>query len=39
MEITYIYVTQNLGMTKHISDKVMVMDNGEVVEHVTPLRC
>ena len=31
-EIAYIYVTQNLGMTKHISDKVMVMDNGEVVE-------
>lgn len=27
-----ISMTQNLGMTKHISDKVMVMDNGEVVE-------
>lgn len=31
-DIAYIYVTQNLGMTKHISDKIIVMDNGEVVE-------
>ncbi|MDR5610978.1 ATP-binding cassette domain-containing protein, partial [Arsenophonus sp.] len=30
--ISYIYVTQHLGMMKHISDKVLVMDNGVVVE-------
>ncbi|KPD02427.1 putrescine export ABC transporter ATP-binding protein SapF [Moellerella wisconsensis] len=30
--IAYIYVTQHLGMMKHISDKVLVMDKGEVVE-------
>jgi len=31
-EISYIYVTQHLGMMKHISDQVLVMHNGEVVE-------
>ncbi len=31
--ITYIYVTQHLGMIKHISDQVLVMHHGEVVEH------
>ncbi|MEA1064930.1 putrescine export ABC transporter ATP-binding protein SapF [Apirhabdus apintestini] len=30
--ISYIYVTQHLGMMKHISDLVMVMHEGEVVE-------
>ncbi|AXU95076.1 putrescine export ABC transporter ATP-binding protein SapF [Erwinia persicina] len=30
--ISYIYVTQHLGMMKHISDKVLVMHQGEVVE-------
>ena len=30
--IAYIYVTQHLGMMKHISDKVLVMHQGEVVE-------
>ncbi|MCY1779488.1 peptide ABC transporter ATP-binding protein SapF [Klebsiella pneumoniae] len=30
--ISYIYVTQHLGMMKHISDQVLVMHNGEVVE-------
>ncbi|WP_075182096.1 putrescine export ABC transporter ATP-binding protein SapF [Pantoea sp. 1.19] len=30
--ITYIYVTQHLGMMKHISDRVLVMHQGEVVE-------
>ncbi|WP_348666336.1 putrescine export ABC transporter ATP-binding protein SapF [Arsenophonus symbiont of Ornithomya chloropus] len=30
--ISYIYVTQNLGMMKHISDTVLVMNNGTVVE-------
>ena len=31
-KIAYIYVTQHLGMMKHISDKVLVMHQGEVVE-------
>lgn len=30
--ISYIYVTQHIGMMKHISDQVMVMHHGEVVE-------
>ncbi len=30
--IAYIYVTQDLGMMKHISDQVLVMHEGEVVE-------
>ena len=30
--ISYIYVTQHLGMMKHISDQVMVMHEGEIVE-------
>lgn len=30
--ISYIYVTQHLGMMKHISDQVLVMQHGEVVE-------
>ncbi|MGP1928692.1 MAG: putrescine export ABC transporter ATP-binding protein SapF [Arsenophonus sp. NC-WZS1-MAG3] len=30
--ISYIYVTQHLGIIKHISDKVLVIDNGVVVE-------
>ncbi len=30
--ISYIYVTQHLGMMKHISDQIVVMHDGEVVE-------
>lgn len=30
--IYYSYFTQHLGMMKHISDKVLVMDNGVVIE-------
>ncbi len=30
--ISYIYVTQHLGLMKHVSDQVLVMHNGEVVE-------
>ncbi|MDR0219284.1 MAG: peptide ABC transporter ATP-binding protein SapF [Enterobacteriaceae bacterium] len=30
--IAYIYVTQHLGMMKHISDQVLVMHQGQVVE-------
>lgn len=31
--ISYIYVGQNLGLIKHIADKLMVMQNGEIVEY------
>lgn len=31
--LTYIYIGQNLGLIKHIADKLMVMENGEVVEY------
>ncbi|QKJ87260.1 cationic peptide transport system ATP-binding protein [Paramixta manurensis] len=30
--LSYIYVTQHLGMMKHISDQLIVMHQGEVVE-------
>lgn len=30
--ISYIYVTQHIGMMKHISDQLIVMHQGEVVE-------
>lgn len=33
--ISYIYVGQNLGIIKHIADKLMVMQKGEVVEYGT----
>lgn len=31
--IAYIYIGQNLGLIKHIADKIIVMDNGEMVEY------
>ncbi|MDG6897384.1 peptide ABC transporter ATP-binding protein [Actinobacillus delphinicola] len=31
--ISYVYIGQNLGIVKHISDKVLVMDQGEMVEY------
>lgn len=31
--IAYIYVGQNIGLIKHIADKMLVMDNGEAVEY------
>lgn len=31
--IAYIYVGQNIGLIKHIADKIMVMQNGEAVEY------
>ncbi|EXI63109.1 peptide ABC transporter ATP-binding protein [Mannheimia granulomatis] len=31
--ISYIYVGQNLGLIKHVSDKLMVMQGGEIVEY------
>ncbi|UJF19977.1 ATP-binding cassette domain-containing protein [Vibrio sp. SS-MA-C1-2] len=32
MGLAYVYVSQHLGSVKHISDKVLVMQNGHVVE-------
>lgn len=32
MGLSYIYVSQHMGVIKHFSDKVMVMQDGEVVE-------
>ena len=34
--ISYIYVGQNLGLIKHIADRVLVMDNGKIIEQGTP---
>lgn len=31
-KLSYVYVTQDIGMMKHISDQILVMHNGEVVE-------
>lgn len=31
--VSYIYIGQNLGLIKHIADKLMVMEKGEVVEY------
>lgn len=31
--LSYIYVGQNLGIIKHLSDKLIVMNKGEVVEY------
>ncbi len=31
--IAYVYIGQNLGIVKHISDKVLVMDQGKMVEY------
>ncbi|WCE28540.1 peptide ABC transporter ATP-binding protein [Vibrio sp. SCSIO 43137] len=33
MGVSFIYASQQIGIVKHITDKVMVMDNGEVVEY------
>ncbi|RKS86059.1 cationic peptide transport system ATP-binding protein [Orbus hercynius] len=31
-KLSYVYVTQDIGMMKHISDQILVMHDGEVVE-------
>ncbi|WP_373777307.1 ATP-binding cassette domain-containing protein [Glaesserella sp.] len=31
--LAYIYVGQNLGIIKHLADKLMVMDEGKIVEY------
>ncbi|PID51331.1 MAG: peptide ABC transporter ATP-binding protein [Pasteurellales bacterium] len=33
LEISYIYVGQHLGIAKHISDKIMVMKQGKMLEY------
>lgn len=33
LKLAYIYVGQNLGLIKHIADKLIVMENGEMVEY------
>lgn len=35
MGLSYVYVSQHMGVVKHIADKVMVMQGGEVVESGT----
>ncbi|CZF77968.1 Glutathione import ATP-binding protein GsiA [Grimontia celer] len=35
MGLSYVYVSQHMGVVKHVADKVMVMQNGEVVESGT----
>jgi len=32
MGLSYIFVSHNINIVRHISDKVMVLDKGEVVE-------
>ncbi|BDR34008.1 TPA: ATP-binding cassette domain-containing protein [Photobacterium damselae] len=32
MGLSYVYVSQHMGVIKHFSDKIMVMQDGEVVE-------
>jgi cationic peptide transport system ATP-binding protein len=33
MGVSFVYVSQQIGIIKHVSDQVMVMHEGEVVEH------
>ncbi len=35
MGLSYIYVSQHMGIVKHISDKVMVMQNGHIIEYAS----
>jgi cationic peptide transport system ATP-binding protein len=30
--MAFVFISQNLGIVRHISDKVMIMDNGKVIE-------
>ncbi len=32
MGLSYVYVSQHMGVIKHVTDKLMVMQKGEVVE-------
>ncbi|GAL11110.1 peptide transport system ATP-binding protein SapF [Vibrio astriarenae] len=32
MGVSFVYVSQHIGIVKHITDKLMVMHEGEVVE-------
>nr|WP_086940526.1 ATP-binding cassette domain-containing protein [Thaumasiovibrio occultus] len=33
MGLAYVYVSQHMGIIKHVTDKILVMKDGEVVEH------
>lgn len=33
MGVSFVYVSQHIGVIKHITDKIMVMDEGQVVEY------
>lgn len=37
--ISYIYVTQHIGMMKHISDQVLVMHQGRLSSEAAPQMC
>ncbi len=37
--ISYIYVTQHIGMMKHISDQVLVMHQGKWLNAAAPPMC
>ena len=37
MGLAYVYVSQHIGVVKHISDQVMVMQDGNVVEYANTL--
>ena len=30
--MAFVFISQNLGIVRHISDKVMIMDKGKVIE-------
>ena len=36
LDISYIYVGQDLGVIKHIADTVIVMDKGKMIKNGTP---
>ncbi|HBO38831.1 MAG TPA: peptide ABC transporter ATP-binding protein [Pasteurellaceae bacterium] len=33
LSISYIYIGQHLGIIKHISDEILVLDNGQMIEY------
>ncbi|GAB3194990.1 peptide/nickel transport system ATP-binding protein [Pontibacter aydingkolensis] len=35
-QITYIFITHDLSVAKYLSDRIMVMNNGQIVESGTP---
>ena len=35
-KLTYIFISHDLAVIKHISDRIMVMNNGEIIETGDP---